>query len=174
MFMRILQTNMMMYFVLVFLLIAIAFTIVDVRRGCIYYLDILDVLLFIIILAMWIVSQEKTLSWLTRYRGKVIYPLFAVITIIPPLLSLPAFRIVWKGESTMVPTVFVVLWGSTFVLSSTLLWLGAPIKTPLLIMFMMTLPVRVTLTRRIRTISPIPGMMARMKRIKNWFPTKET
>jgi hypothetical protein len=37
---------------------------------------------------------------------------------------------------------------------------------------MMTLPVRVTLTRRIRTISPIPGMMARMKRVRNWFPAK--
>ncbi len=171
-FMRILQTNTTTYFILAFLLASIAFTIVDVRRGYIYYLDILDVLLFITVFVMWIVSREKAVSWLTNYRGQVIYPLFAVITIIPPLLSLPAFRIVWRGESTTVPTVLVVLWSSTFVLSSTMLWLGAPIKTPLLIIVMMTLPMRFTLTRKIRAISPLSSAMSRMERVKNWFPTK--
>lgn len=149
----------MLYFVLVFILASVVLAVRDIRRGYIYYFDILNLIMFPAILTMHMVFPDGTKPWLLQYGGRIVYPLLAVITIGPPLLSLPSFRLTWSGSSPY-QTLLVVLWGATFVLSSTMLWLGSwlgsseekLIRVPLLVIVMLTIPMRVALAREFRIL----------------------
>jgi len=137
------------YFITALILISIFFVVWGIRRGCLYYYDFINISLFPVFLATWLLSPQKETAWLISHRGHIIYPLFAVASIAPRMLSLPAFHLVWKGNSTAIPTVFVVLWGATFLLSSIMLWLGAPIRTPVLVILVLTIPTRIALAREL-------------------------
>jgi len=151
--------NVMPYFIFIFISVAVFLGILDIRRGYIYYFDILNLIMFPIILAMYMMFPNNMKPWILHYGGRIIYPILAVITIGPPLLSLPSFRLTWRGSSPY-HNILVVLWGATFILSSTLLWLGSwlgaseekVLRVPLLVILMLTIPMRAALAREFRIL----------------------
>jgi len=149
-FLNRIPTNAVPYLILIFAIISIMMAILGIRRGFLYYYDPLNIIVFFVAFIMWLLFPEQVVSWTIRYGKSVIYPLLALATVVPPLLSYPRFRIIWKGEYPFIPTPFIVLWGSTFILSSVMLWLGAPVRTPILIIVFMTFPMRISLVREFK------------------------
>ncbi|MBC8231398.1 hypothetical protein H8E77_17740 [bacterium] len=151
-FLNRIPNNAVPYFILIFGIISVIMTVIGIRRGFLYYYDPLNIIVFAVVFAMWALSPEQTVPWMLRYGKSIVYPLLALATIVPPLLSYSRFCIVWKESpiapiAPIAPTPFVVLWGSTFILASVMLWLGAPVRTPILIIVFMTFPIRISLAR---------------------------
>ncbi|HIE30660.1 TPA: hypothetical protein EYP66_25655 [Candidatus Poribacteria bacterium] len=146
-FLNRIPTHVAPYFILIFAVISVIMALIGIRRGFLYYYDPLNIIMFSAVFIMWALSPNQAISWTLRYGKSVLYPVLALATIAPPILSYPRFRIIWKGEYPHAPMPFVVLWGSTFILASVMLWLGAPVRTPILIIVLLTLPMRISLAR---------------------------
>jgi hypothetical protein len=138
-------TDAVPYFISILLLISVFLAVRGILGGYFYYYDFLTLILFSVALATWLLSPDKEASWLIRYRGQIVYPLLAIAVIIPPILSWQAFHFRWKAEPLAVPLPFIVLWGSTFILISIMLWFGASTRTPVLVLGVMTMPMRAAL-----------------------------
>ena len=130
--------------VLMFAVISIVLGGFRIRRGSLYYFDLLYIVAFLSAFVACAVSPDETVPWILRYRAPIMYLLLAIATMGPPLFSLPPFRFTWRRPPSRMPPIFVVLWGTSFLLSSSLLWLGYPIRTPLLIFVLLTIPTHIT------------------------------
>lgn len=140
------------YFMLGLVLISVLVAGLGIRRGYLYYYDIFNLTVFPTIFVIYITSPE-VLPWMIHSWGPIMYLLLAVATILPSLLlRRPVACISWKKDSLPVPAVLLVLWGATFLLSSTMLWRGAPVRTPWLIIVMLTIPTRIALARELKLI----------------------
>lgn len=169
----------MPYFILAFALISIVVAGLGIRNGYLHHYDILDLTIFFTALAGYIASPERAVEWMINNGRLVVYPLFAITTLAPPLLlRRPVTRIIWKGTPSPVSMVTLVLWGTTFILSSIMLWLGARSRTPFLIIAVVTIPVQITLAYELNLTwgaldrrRSIQQGNSKLSRLGRFFPT---
>ncbi|MBM3242623.1 hypothetical protein FJZ31_40705 [Candidatus Poribacteria bacterium] len=134
------------YLILAFVSLSVVVAVLGIRNGYLHHYDILDLTIFFTALVGYIASPERTIEWMLNNARLVVFPLFALTLIVPSLvLRRPVTRIIWKGTPSSTSIVTLVLWSTTFILASIMLWFGAPVRTPFLIIAIVTIPMQITL-----------------------------